>query len=114
MCERAQPERDRDTRAAWESRIGPLLEERALIWLTGESGRRFFPAFQFNDHGPMRPLVEAFWTLAATANPWSAAGWCMSPTPHLDGATPVEWARGGGDPAALRTAAERDANRVQQ
>jgi hypothetical protein len=103
-----------DARAAWESRLGPLLDEDELVWLVDGSGRLLFPAFQFDHGGPMRALVAAFWTMAAVVSPWTAAGWCVSPTPHLGGATPVEWCRGGRDADALQTAADRDANRMGQ
>jgi hypothetical protein len=108
------PDDQSDSRDAWEARLGSLLDEQDLIWLVSESGQHLFPAFQFDQNGPMRPLVAAFWTIAAAVSPWTAAGWCVSPTPHLDGATPVQWCRDRGDPAALQIAADRDAHRMGQ
>jgi hypothetical protein len=108
------PGEQSDARSAWESRLGPLLNEDELVWLVDESGRLLFPAFQFDQGGPMRALVAAFWTIAAVVSPWTAASWCVSPTPHLGGVTPVEWCREGGDADALQTAADRDANRMGQ
>jgi len=112
--DRDQPLDEQSVREAWESTLGTLLDEHALIWLADRSGRRVFPAFQFDHDGPMKPLVAAFWTVAEVVNPWTAAAWCVSPMSQLGDVSPVQWCREGGDPEILRTAAHRDAARLAQ
>lgn len=94
-------------------RVDELLRARRLIGLSDASGRRRFPAFQFGDGRPLVSLVEAFWTLAASAeSEWTAAGWCTAPNDELEASSPVAWAAHGRDSERLALVAARDAERL--
>jgi hypothetical protein len=94
-------------------RVDELLRSGRLIGLRDSGGRRRFPAFQFVDGQPLRPLISAFWTVADSAvSDWTAASWCLAPDDALDGLAPVEWSRSGADPEWLQRIARQDAARL--
>lgn len=118
---------------AWENELGPLLtsaqvrtllhgvsrqwvselvRDHRLITLSPRSGRIAFPAFQFDEGQPLTALIEAFWTIAAEASPWTAASWCVAPDDALDGRSPVEVARSGEGRERLVRIAALDAARL--
>lgn len=121
---------------AWENALGPLLSSgqvrdllggvsrqrvdeltrgHRLIGLLDRNGRRRFPAFQFLDARPLEELIAAYWTLAAdAADEWTAASWCVSPDPALEGMSPAAWIRAGRDAERLRVLAGHDASRLRQ
>ena len=122
--------------AAWENELGPLLtsaqvrellgnvsrqrvdellRSRRLIGMSGRSGRRRFPLFQFRDGRPTETLVAAYWTVAdGGADEWTAASWCVAPDPALDGSSPVQWSKADGDAELLLRVARQDAARFAQ
>lgn len=87
-----------------------------LIVLPTSSGADCYPAFQFQDGRPTRPLARAHWTLVKRGliSPWTAASWASSGHPDLDGLSPAQWVGGGGDEATLAEVAEHDAARLAQ
>jgi hypothetical protein len=95
-------------------RVDELLREHRLIGLRDSSGRRRFPAFQFQDDGrPIEALVAAYWTLAdAAISDWTAASWCVAADDALDGRSPLAWAREHRDPERLARVAAQDAARL--
>jgi hypothetical protein len=118
---------------AWENELGPLLtsaqvrtvlngvsrqwiselvRDHRLIGLGERSGRTVFPAFQFDAGQPLTELVEAFWTVAAHASPWTAASWCVAGDDALDDRSPVAWAREGRSRDVLLRVAAQDAARL--
>jgi hypothetical protein len=118
---------------AWENELGPLLtsaqvrtvmngvsrqwvselvRDHRLISLRERSGRTVLPAFQFDDGQPMADLIEAFWTVAAHASPWTAAAWCVGDDDALDGRSPAAWARAGASREVLLRVAAQDAARL--
>ena len=121
---------------AWENEVGPLLSSaqgrellgdvsrqrvdellraRRLIGLRDSTGRRRFPAFQFQDGRPLEPLVDAYWTVAGSAaSDWTAASWLASADEALDGRSPVQWAREDRDFDRLARLARQDAARLEQ
>lgn len=123
-------------RGAWENELGPLLSGaqvrellggvsrqrvdellrgRRLIGLRERSGRWRYPLFAFDDGRPVELLVDAFWIVAdAAASGWTAASWCVTPDPALDGRSALQWARDGGDPERLLAVARQDARRLAQ
>ncbi len=122
-----------DSRQAWGAVLGGLhspVEAAALIGedvdvisqaadagrvivLRDSGGRDLYPGFQFQFQGgwPPAALIDAYRTVAAVANSWTAASWAASPDPLLDGRTPAEWAADGGADLVLRLAS-RDAARL--
>jgi hypothetical protein len=123
-------------RAAWENELGPLLSTaqvrellggvsrqrvdellraRRLIGLRESSGRWSYPLFQFDEDGPIELLVATFWIIAdAAASDWTAASWCVTPDPTLDGKSARDWARTNGDSERLLRVARQDARRLSQ
>jgi hypothetical protein len=96
-------------------RVDELLRARRLIGLRDSGGRRKFPSFQFVDGRPLEPLIAAYWIVSDGAvDDWTAASWCVSPDEALDGRTPAQWAREGGDPDRLARIARQDAARLRQ
>jgi len=93
-------------------RVDELLRTRRLIGLRDGSGRRLFPVFQFQDGRPHHALIDAYWTVAATASEWSAASWCVSDDEALEGLSPARWVREGRDPERLAAVARQDAARL--
>lgn len=94
-------------------RVDELLRSQRLIGLRDSAGQRRFPAFQFVDGRPLTAIVAAFWVVAAaTVDEWTAASWCSSSDPALDGLSPASWAREGRDPDRLATVARQDAARL--
>jgi hypothetical protein len=94
-------------------RVDELLKSRRLIGLRESGGRWRFPAFQFVDGQPLDALVSAFWTVAGGAvSDWTAASWCVAPDDALDGMSPLEWARAGGDTEQLQRVARQDTARL--
>jgi hypothetical protein len=94
-------------------RVDELLRGRRLIGLRDQAGRRRFPAFQFHDGRPWRPLVDAYWTIAdSPVDDWTAASWCVAADEALDGYSPAQWAREGRDPDRLARVARQDAARL--
>jgi hypothetical protein len=96
-------------------RVSELVREHRLIALQERSGRIQFPAMQFSNGQPLRPLVQAFWILVdAPIERWTAAAWCVSAHDGLDDLTPAEWARQSKDSERLLLVARRDAARLAQ
>jgi hypothetical protein len=96
-------------------RVDELLRARRLIGLRDSAGRRQFPTFQFRDGRPLQALVDAYWTVAdAAASDWTAASWCVAPDEALEGRSPAQWARDGGDSGRLDRIARQDAARLAQ
>jgi len=96
-------------------RVDELLRAQRLIGLRDNTGRRRFPTFQFQDGRPLEVLAAAFWTVAeAAATDWTAASWCVAPDDALEGRSPVQWARDGGNPERLAEVARQDAARMAQ
>jgi hypothetical protein len=94
-------------------RVDELLRARRLIGLRDRAGRRRFPLFQFVDGQPIDALIVAYWTVAdGAANQWTAASWCVSPDPALQGTSPAQWAKARKDPERLLTVARQDAARL--
>lgn len=123
-------------RGAWENELGPLLSGaqvrellggvsrqrvdellrgHRLIGLREQSGRWRYPLFAFDDGRPIEPLIAAFWIVAdAAASGWTAASWCVTPDPALNGRSALDWARAGDDPERLLALARQDARRLGQ
>lgn len=97
-----------------KQRINELLQQHRLIGMKASNARWQFPAFQFADGRlPVAKLAEAFWQLSTRAvDPWSAASWCVSPNPQLDGRTPAEVATT--DAELVAAVGERDADRLSR
>jgi hypothetical protein len=83
-------------------RVDELLRAQRLIGLRDNTGRRRFPTFQFQDGRPLEVLAAAFWTVAEAA------------ATALEGRSPVQWARDGGNPERLAEVARQDAARMAQ
>lgn len=64
----------------------------------------FYPLFQFETHGGgvrVRPALVEFFQGLRDADPWATAILAASAADELDGRSPVEWVRDGGDPEVL-------------
>jgi hypothetical protein len=93
-------------------RLDQLVKAREIIALETSSGARTFPMFQFGPDGkPMPALVRAWATIANEASPWTAASWCVSEDPELDGLSPTAWAAHERDADRLQLVADRQAER---
>ncbi len=88
------------------------LERRELIGIQAQSGRWNLPAFQIRDGVVDDVLVVAFWAVAESIEPWTAASWCVSPNDDLGGASPSAWRSAGREAGRLLQVAERDAARL--
>lgn len=82
-----------------------------MIVLQDSGGRDVYPGFQLQDGWPHAALIAAYRTVAAAANPWTAASWAASLDPLLDSRTPADFAANGGSELLLRLAS-RDAARL--
>ena len=74
-------------------------------------GRDLYPGFQFRAGWPPAALIAAYRTIAAVADPWTAASWAAAPDPQLADRTPAECAAGAGADQLLELA-RRDAARL--
>lgn len=86
-------------RAARHAILGcPLADDAAV-----------YPTWQFLDNGATLPgLAEVVAVLAdGDSDPWMAALWLRAPNDALDGATPADWLRDGGDTVPVLEAARR-------
>lgn len=116
-------------RGRWEAQLGLLLsstdfqrstglsrqalsqavESGRVLRLTTQAGKTCYPAFQLDESGRvltgLRPVLAAF--AGRVRSPWTAASWLTSPQPELDGATPVDFLRAGGDSELARRLADR-------
>jgi hypothetical protein len=106
--------------ALWQRQLGPLLEMRQaqqllgvgsrqavhdliqrhrLLALTTDDRRTLIPLFQFRETGrpyqAVPPVLRIFAKAEATG--WTIASWFTTPTPDLDGQTPIAWIKAGGD-----------------
>ena len=120
-----------DSRQAWGAVLGGLhsaVDAAALIGedvevlsqaadagrvivLRDSGGRDVYPGFQFRAGWPPAALIAAYRTVAAVANPWTAASWAASPDPLLDDRSPAEYAAEGDGDVVLELAS-RDAARL--
>ncbi len=112
---------DADDRA-WADQLGPayrqgdvarLLEksrqavsaDRGLLRLEMRNGEIGYPLFQFDGRRQLpgiREVVRAFEPVVASS--WTTASWLASPTPELDGRTPVAALREGDREAVIALA----------
>lgn len=122
------PEAVGSTIEDWERVLGPLLDSRRTSELLGGSpedleprplgladaaGQLWYPAYQFEAGKLLEPVVHAVRTVAArTLSPWTAAAWAVAPDTALEGLSPVDWVKKGGDPARLARIARHDAARL--
>jgi len=86
-------------------------DRHAILGCPLEDGTTVYPVWQFLDTGATLPgLTEVLTVLSAGGDdPWMAALWLSAPNGQLDGATPAQWLRDGGDPAPVLAAARRTA-----
>src|ERR687887_1218322 len=114
--------------ALWQRQLGPLLEMRQaqqllgvrsrqavhdliqrcrLLALTTEDRRTLIPVFQFTEAGrpyeAVPPLLRIFAEAEATG--WTTASWFTTPSPDLDGQTPIAWIKAGRDLESVADAA---------
>lgn len=70
-----------------------------------------YPVWQFLDNGATLPrLADVLAELAdGRDDPWMAALWLRAPSQTLDGASPADWLRDGGEPAPVIASARRAA-----
>jgi hypothetical protein len=86
------------------SRIRQRLADRSLYGIkTGRTWR--LADFQFTDRGQVPGMGQLLPSFPESLHPLAVQGWFETPLPELelDGepATPWQWLRSGGDPAAL-------------
>lgn len=122
------------TRGRWEHQLGLLLtstdfqritglsrqalsqavEANRVLRLTTQAGKTCYPSFQLDTSG--RPLTSLRAVLGVfvgrVRSPWTIASWLTSPQPELDGATPANALKVGGNIDRLLLAAERVAVRL--
>jgi hypothetical protein len=80
------------------------VQDRRLIVLSGEDGRRRVPRFQFEAGTmPWQVVLEVNSVLGADVDPWGAADWWLSRTTWWDG-TPAGLLGRGRDPELLGAA----------
>jgi len=78
-------------------------------------GRVRFPAFQFEDGQPTAVMPAVLvWFREAEIDPYAVAAWWQTEQALLDGQSPREWLRAGGEPALVVEAARRTVARLGQ
>lgn len=89
------------------------LHQRAqrgtLLGLPTSDGATVYPIFQFIRRGgrvEVRPGLRGMLKLLHGQDPWTVAVALRTPAPELDGATPVDWEKRGGDESVLEELAE--------
>jgi hypothetical protein len=104
--------------ALWQRQLGPLLEMRQaqqllgvgsrqavhdltsrhrLLALVAQDRRTLIPLFQFNDAGRPYEAVPSILRIFAEAGAtgWTVASWFTTPSPDLEGHTPIAWVKAG-------------------
>ncbi len=79
-------------------------EAGRVIVLTDSGGRDVYPGFQFKHGWPPDALIPVWRTIAAVADPWTAAAWAAAPDPLLGDLAPVDCASGAGAARAFELA----------
>jgi hypothetical protein len=86
-----------------------------LIGLPGR-GTTYFPAWQFDEHGTIRPAVRqitgVFLEEMGRLDPHLIAGWAAAAQEDLDGLSPKEWLEKGNSDEQIVEAATRAAARL--
>jgi hypothetical protein len=110
---------EQNEEVVWEEAVGPLLASRdaaallavddaelaelardgRVIALEEHSGEMRYPAWQFANGRPLEALVAAHRELMRTGHvsEWTAASFCVSEHPELDGLSPRAWVAAGRD-----------------
>ena len=87
------------------SRVSQRVSERSLYSFAGGGGERFFPEWQFDDHGPIRDLRTVLVALDPRTHPLVVDHWARTPNVDLvvddEALSPVTWLRTGGSPDRL-------------
>jgi len=80
-----------------------------LLAVPGTSGRKLYPAFQFQDGRPLAamPTVLAVFQKAEPISPWTVAAWFCTPQDELAGETPKQWLLAGREATPVLIAARR-------
>jgi hypothetical protein len=85
-------------------------ETGTLLGLVTADEDRVYPVFQFarrhDGSVETKPAVVAMLEPLRSFDPWTVAVLLHTPAPELDDSTPIEWAREGGAPDALRDLAQ--------
>ena len=111
----------------WDAQIGPFYDTPAVVRLLGVSkqavadrarrgtllrvttrqGRHLYPVFQFDRRRLYPAIPQALAPFRDTrVDGWAIASWLTTPAAALDGATPAQWLRDGGDAAPVVALAE--------
>lgn len=93
--------------ARWLGMSRQALHQRsarhAMLACPLADGGVVYPAWQFLDSGATIPSLDAVLSTLAegTDDAWMMALWMRAPSDDLDGASPSEWLRQGGDTALV-------------
>ena len=93
------------TRQALNQRV----QRGTLLGLPTSDGATVYPIFQFVRRGgkvDVRPGLRGMLKALHGQDPWTVAVALRTPAPELDGATPVDWEKRGGDESVLEELAE--------
>lgn len=93
------------TRQALNQRV----QRGTLLGLPTSDGATVYPIFQFVRRGgkvDVRPGLRGMLKALHGQDPWTIAVALRTPAPELDGATPVDWEKRGGDESVLESLAE--------
>ncbi|MGH2350675.1 MAG: hypothetical protein ACRDJN_03560 [Chloroflexota bacterium] len=94
--------------------VSDLVKRHRLLALPAADGRLHFPAFQFSPSGRPYPVIATVLDIFkdSALDPHTTASWFVTAKALLDGKSPAEWLRDGGDPQAVMEAARRTAGRL--
>jgi hypothetical protein len=118
--------------ALWSGQVGPLLDIRQaqvllrvgsrqavhdliqrhrLLAVSTEDRRTLIPLVQFNEAGRPHAAIQTVLSIFAEtdASGWTVASWLTSPSPDLEGETPIAWIRAARNREAVVEAAQASA-----
>jgi hypothetical protein len=79
--------------------VHDLIQRHRLLALSTEDHRTLIPVFQFSEGGrpyeAVPPILRTFADAEATG--WTVASWFTTPSPDLEGETPIAWIRASRD-----------------
>ena len=98
--------------AAWASQALEVTPEELqgrqraglLLAVALIDGDEVYPVFQFQNHGgqtQVKPGLQPLLRALREYDPWAVAVLLKTPSPELQGMTPLEWLSTGGDPEAV-------------
>lgn len=96
--------------------VADRRERQTLLALRTADGTLVYPAFQFGEHNEiLAGLPEVLRCLRGSGvDDWTLAGWLVSKLRPLEGRSPVDWLRLGGDPEPVLRLAREAARRFSE